>query len=64
MTLGTLRDYFKGIYDATLSSSNMELYGATVASRPAANAVPVGATFVIVGTENGWQSNGTDWVVI
>lgn len=47
-----------------LTGSNMELFGATIASRPAANTVPVGATFMAVDTQEIWQSNGTDWVVL
>ena len=48
----------------TLSRSNMELYGATVAARPLATAVTTGAIFMAINTQEIWQSNGTDWVVI
>ena len=48
----------------TLSGSIMEQFGATINDRPAANSVPVGATFMIVGTTDAWQSDGTDWVVM
>jgi len=47
-----------------LTGSNMELFGVNIDDRPAANTVPVGATFMIVGTDSIWQSNGTDWVVM
>lgn len=47
-----------------LKGSIMEQYGATVANRPAANTVPVGAVYMAVNTQEVWQSNGTDWVVI
>lgn len=42
----------------------MELYGATIDERPPANSVPVGATYMAVNTQDVWQSNGTDWVVM
>ena len=47
-----------------LSGTIMEYYGATVAQRPEATEVPVGATYMAVNTGDVWQSNGTDWVVI
>ena len=47
-----------------LASEVMEYYGASIEDRPAPDSVPVGAAFMIVGTTNIWQSNGTDWVVI
>lgn len=49
---------------AELSGSRMEIYGASINDRPAANTVPIGAMFNIVGTEKVWQSNGIDWVVL
>ena len=49
---------------AELTGSNMELYGATVAARPLATAVTTGAIFMAINTQEIWQSNGTDWVVI
>lgn len=42
----------------------MEYYGATIATRPAANAVPVGAVYMAINTQEMWQSNGVDWVVM
>ena len=42
----------------------MEYYGATVATRPNANAVPVGAVFMAVDSAEIWQSNGASWVVL
>lgn len=41
----------------------MNFYGATVANRPAANAVPAGAVYVSIDTREVWQSNGTNWRV-
>ena len=48
----------------TLSGTIMELYGATIDERPPANSVPVGATYMAVNTQEVWQSDGTDWVVM
>ncbi len=47
-----------------LSGTIMELYGATIDERPPANSVPVGATYMAVNTQDVWQSNGNDWVVM
>ena len=47
-----------------LSGTIMEHYGATSDERPLANSVPVGATYMAVNTQDVWQSNGTDWVVM
>jgi len=47
-----------------LYANGMELFGATVATRPAATDVPVGATFMAVDSLEVWMSNGTDWKVI
>lgn len=48
-----------------LTGSKMELYGATINDRPAANAVAIGTTFTITNeTLDTWISNGTDWVVV
>ena len=47
-----------------LSGSKMELYGATVATRPAATSVAAGTTFTIVDDTQDfktWMSNGVDW---
>jgi hypothetical protein len=46
-----------------INGSLMERFGATVASRPLASAVPVGCFYMAVNTGDVWQSNGTDWVV-
>ena len=54
----------KDVIPIQLTGSNMELFGVNIDDRPAANTVPVGATFMIVGTDSIWQSNGTDWVVM
>ncbi len=49
----------------TVASNDMEYYGASLSDRPAANTVPVGAIFMVVGDlDTIYQSNGTDWVVI
>lgn len=53
-----------GSQKVTLSGNIMEIYGATADDRPPANSVPVGAMYMVVGTEEVWQSNGTDWVVM
>ena len=50
-----------------LSGSKMELYGATINDRPAANTVAKGATFTIVddtGNFDSYISNGTDWLEV
>ena len=46
------------------SGTMMELYGATIDNRPLASSVTVGATYMAVDTQEVWQSNGTDWVVM
>ena len=57
-------DNFPATQNVQLTGSNMEYYGATVAQRPAANSVPVGAYFMAVQTQEIWQSDGTDWVEV
>jgi hypothetical protein len=50
-----------------LSGSNMELYGAVIGDRPAANTVAAGTTFTIVddtGNFDSYISNGTDWLEV
>jgi len=47
-----------------LSGTLTELFGASLSDRPPASSVSVGATFMVVGTDIVYQSNGTDWVVI
>lgn len=42
----------------------MEFYGATVTSRPSVSSVPVGAVYCAVQTQEFWQSDGTQWVVV
>lgn len=46
-----------------LSGSIVELYGASINDRPAANTVPAGATFTIVDKDldKNWISDGTNW---
>ena len=53
-----------GTLKAQLSGSLTELFGASLSDRPPASSVSVGATFMVVGTDIVYQSNGTDWVVI
>ena len=53
-----------GTAKVQLNGSNMELFGADDADRPAADTVPVGATYMAVNTGKIWQSNGTSWVVM
>ena len=47
-----------------LTGTLTELFGASLSDRPPASSVSVGATFMVVGTDIVYQSNGTDWVVI
>lgn len=42
----------------------MEYYGATASERPAVADVPVGAVYMAVRTQEMWQSDGTQWVVM
>jgi hypothetical protein len=44
-----------------LTGSNMEHYGPTVNERPAASAVPIGAIYMAVQTQEIWRSDGTNW---
>jgi hypothetical protein len=53
-----------GDQKVTLSGNIMEYYGATVAQRPEATEVPVGAAYMAVDTGDVWQSNGFEWVVL
>ena len=52
-----------GAAPVQLTGSNMELYGASINDRPAANTVPAGATFTIVDRDldKNWISDGTNW---
>ena len=47
-----------------ITGSSMELFGATVATRPAANSVAVGTTFLAIDTFQVTISNGVNWVVV
>ena len=47
-----------------LSGSLLERYGATEAQRPAANSVPIGTVYMAVQTQQMWQSDGSQWVVM
>lgn len=52
------------ILEALLAKNSMEYYGVTIDDRPAANAVPVGAKYTAVQTQEIWQSDGTNWVAM
>ena len=71
--LKSLEDKIDAIVDGTapavtqLSGSNMELYGAVIGDRPAANTVAAGTTFTIVDDTQEfktWMANGVDWVEV
>lgn len=62
-TAAAILTALQGVLNVNLNGSLMELYGATVDNRPAADSVPVGACFMAVNTGQVWQSNGSDWVV-
>ena len=53
-----------GTQQVQLTGTLTELFGASLSDRPPASSVSVGATFMVVGTDIVYQSNGTDWVVI
>jgi hypothetical protein len=53
-----------GAAHVKLIGSKMELYGPTITERPAANAVQIGSVYCAVQTQQYWQSDGTNWVVI
>lgn len=53
-----------GTQKVAQSGNIMEHYGATVAQRPEATEVPVGAAYMAVNTGDVWQSNGFEWVVL
>ena len=53
-----------GTLKAQLSGSLLERYGATEAQRPAANSVPTGTVYMAVQTQQMWQSDGSQWVVM
>ena len=54
----------RSVDDRLQVSSGMESYGATIATRPLATAVPIGFAFMSVATQEIWQSDGTNWVVM
>jgi len=53
-----------GTQKVQLSGSLLERYGATEAQRPAANTVPTGTVYMAVQTQQMWQSDGSQWVVM
>jgi len=67
-TQATLAQVLTKLTDGTqqvqLTGTLTELFGASLSDRPPASSVSVGATFMVVGTDIVYQSNGTDWVVI
>jgi len=63
----TLRTNVKGEQIVQLSGSKMELYGAAIGNRPAANTVSAGTTFTIVDDTlefDSYVSDGTDWMEV
>ena len=79
--LSTAATYWKNISDwvngtdavsapnvtASLTGSKMELYGAAIGNRPAANTVSAGTTFTIVDDTlefDSYVSDGTDWMEV
>jgi cytoskeletal protein CcmA (bactofilin family) len=61
---GTAEPFAGSNPNVQLTGSKMELYGATIGDRPAANMVPIGTTFTIVDDTHDfktWMSNGVDW---
>ena len=64
-TLAAIKDALTdGTQKVQLTGTLTELFGASLSDRPPASSVSVGATFMVVGTDIVYQSNGTDWVVI
>jgi hypothetical protein len=67
--IGTIDGVLDAIVDGSapaatqLTGSNMELYGASINDRPAANTVAAGTTFTIVdeNLDQNWISDGTNW---
>lgn len=59
--VGSLRVNAKGEALVELTGSRMELFGATIATRPAANTVTSGATFLAIDTLTATMSDGTSW---
>jgi len=53
-----------GTQQVQLTGSLMESYGPTVNERPVVSDVPVGAVYMAVQTQEFWQSDGTQWVVM
>lgn len=46
-----------------LNGNITELFGRSINERPLVSSVPIGTTFMIIKTEEIWQSDGTEWVV-
>jgi hypothetical protein len=64
-TLAAIKDALTdGTQKVQLSGSLLERYGATEAQRPAANSVPIGTVYMAVQTQQMWQSDGSQWVVM
>lgn len=59
-----LVDLGDGTFGIATSEVAMEGFGATVATRPAATTVPIGFAWMSVATQEVWQSDGTNWVVV
>lgn len=45
-------------------NTKMEHYGRAVSNRPVVSAVPVGAIYMAIDTQEVWQSNGLEWKVL
>lgn len=58
-------DASRWISDIRVTGNDMELYGATIEERPAANTVRVGTTFTLLNKDfDSWFSNGTNWLEV
>jgi hypothetical protein len=61
----SIKNKVDSIEGAQRASSQMELYGASVSTRPAADSVPVGTVFVVVADPLVvYMSNGAGWVEV
>jgi hypothetical protein len=55
------------VVSATISGSDLEIFGADLSTRPDAGAVPVGTYFIVVAAGPNYkvyQTNGTDWIEV
>ena len=64
-TLEAARVLLDSIDTEIENKNNMTRYGATLAARPAADAVTVGTTFTLTNADlETWISDGTNWVEV